>query len=251
MTRSLSELEAVRELVAYGFKDTQISRILDIPRGTIRDWRNGRGCARPRKNAAAIGRECLLANHLDALPEREYSYLLGMYLGDGYIAPHARNVFRLRICCDVQYTNIIRECGAAMDALIPGKTSHVHRCASGCVEVQMYSKHWPCLFPQHGPGRKHDRRIYLADWQEAIVCRESEALVRGLIHSDGCRVVANDRGVPSVRYHFSNLSEDIKDIFCAALDRLAIQWTRPSHKDIAIYRKAATARMDEFCGPKT
>ena len=26
-------------------------------------------------------------------------------------------------------------------------------------------KHWPCLFPQHGPGRKHERPIVLEDWQ--------------------------------------------------------------------------------------
>ncbi|HEX2057164.1 MAG TPA: hypothetical protein VHI71_02240 [Actinomycetota bacterium] len=114
----------------------------------------------------------------------------------------------------------------------------------------MYSKHWFCLFPQHGPGRKHQRRIVLSDWQEAIVQRDPEALVRGLIHSDGCRVEANDRGHVSIRYHFSNKSDDIKRIFCQALDRLEIPWTRPSDRDIAIYRKAATLRLDEFVGPK-
>ena len=44
--------------------------------------------------------------------------------------------------------------------------------------------------------------------------------MRGLIDSDGCRVVANDRGVKSVRYHFSNRSDDIRELFCAALDEL-------------------------------
>ncbi len=39
----------------------------------------------------------------------------------------------------------------------------------GCTEVLSFSKHWPCLFPQHGPGRKHMRRIELADWQQVIV----------------------------------------------------------------------------------
>jgi hypothetical protein len=63
--------------------------------------------------------------------------------------------------------------------------------------------------------------------------------------------VANDRGVRSVRYHFSNRSEDIKELFCEALDQLGIPWTRPSHRDIAIYRKAAVARLDRFVGPKT
>lgn len=74
--------------------------------------------------------------------------------------------------------------------------------------------------------------------------------LRGLIHSDGCRVVANDRGVMSVRYHFSNRSEDIKGLFCGSLDQLEIPWTRPSPYQVAVYRKAATARLDEFIGPK-
>lgn len=87
----------------------------------------------------------------------------------------------------------------------------------------MYSKHWTCLFPQYGPGRKHHRRIALEPWQETVVCMEPQLFLRGLIHSDGCRVVANDRGRPSTRYHFSNRSEDINQLFCAALDRLGIR----------------------------
>jgi hypothetical protein len=69
-----------------------------------------------------------------------------------------------------------------------------------------------------GPGRKHDRPIELTAWQEELVSRERRALIRGLIQSDGCRVVANDRGVMSVRYHFSNKSADIRRIFYENLD---------------------------------
>jgi hypothetical protein len=54
----------------------------------------------------------------------------------------------------------------------------------------------------------------------------------------------------SVRYHFSNRSEDIRAWYCAALDQLGISWTRPRWFDVAVYRKAATARLDEFVGPK-
>ena len=114
----------------------------------------------------------------------------------------------------------------------------------------MYSNHWPCLLPQHGPGRKHNRRIALQPWQQEIVDREAEEFVLGLIHSDGCRVVANDRGVLSVRYHFSNRSEDIIGLFTDALDVLGITWRRSTEYIVSIYRKAATARMDEFIGPK-
>lgn len=74
--------------------------------------------------------------------------------------------------------------------------------------------------------------------------------MRGLIHSDGCRVVADDRGVKSIRYHFTNHSEDILGLFTAALDHLGIPWTRSTPYVVSIYRKAATARLDEFIGPK-
>ena len=120
----------------------------------------------------------------------------------------------------------------------------------GCVDVSLFSKHWPCLLPQHGPGMKHTRPIALEPWQQALVDQATEEFVLGLIHSDGCRVVANDRGVMSIRYHFSNMSEDIHGLFTAALDKLGIPWTRSSKKIVSIYRKAATARLDEFVGPK-
>lgn len=111
-------------------------------------------------------------------------------------------------------------------------------------------QHWPCFFPQHGPGRKHTRPIVLSAWQQDVVARERERFVRGLIHSDGCRVVANDRGNPSVRYHFSNRSEDIKLLYCESLDALGVRWTRPCSKQIAVYRKASVAILDQFVGPK-
>lgn len=53
-----------------------------------------------------------------------------------------------------------------------------------------------------------------------------------------------------VRYYFSNRSEDIKALLCESLDRLGISWTRPSDRQIAIYRKAAAELLDRFEGPK-
>ncbi len=126
----------------------------------------------------------------------------------------------------------------------------MYRRSDHCVEVYLYSNHWPCLFPQHGAGKKHHRPIRLEPWQQTLVEQATEEFIRGLIDSDGCRVVANDRGVRSVRYHFSNRSDDVRGLFCAALDRLAIPWTQNSTYQIAVYRKAATARLDEFVGPK-
>jgi hypothetical protein len=63
-------------------------------------------------------------------------------------------------------------------------------------------------------------------------------------------VIASDRGVKSVRYHFSNRSEDIKALLCESLDAFGIPWTRPSDRQVAIYRKDAVGRLDQFVGPK-
>jgi hypothetical protein len=177
--------------------------------------------------------------------------LLGVYLGDGCISAGRRAVWKLRVTMDSSYPGIIRKSCAAMEAVVPGKHAHCYqRSGERCVEISMCWKHWPCLIPQHGPGRKHLRPIFLASWQQAIVERARESFIRGLMHSDGCRVVANDRGVASVRYHFANRSDDIKRIFCESLDALDTPWTRPCDRQIAIYRKSATAKLDTFVGPK-
>ena len=183
-----------------------------------------------------------------------YCYLLGLYLGDGHIARSGR-VWRLRVFHDNAYPGIIEACEMAMNTLMPGQRAHVYRRRGmNCVEVGMYSKHWPCFFPQHGPGRKHTRPIHLADWQRTLVRRAPEDLLRGLIHSDGCRIVATERKGSyerrAARYAFSNRSEDILDIFCETCDELGIRWTRASAHQVAIYRKASVAKLDRFIGPK-
>ena len=243
--RSKEQFDTVMGLVSAGHNDCQISRLTGVPRTTVRDWRQGlRG---HRQREPDVG---MCSHDYFGLPAAEYSYALGMYLGDGCIS-RQRRCWRLRIVMDLRYPGIVDECCRAIEVLRPGKRSSRYvRKGCGCVEVSMDWKHWPCLFPQHGPGRKHDRLIRLEPWQEKLVSHADESFVRGLIHSDGCRVVANDRGVRSVRYHFSNRSEDIKTLFCYSLDRLGIHWTRPSDQQIAIYRKADVAILDRFVGPK-
>jgi hypothetical protein len=245
--RSAEEFDDVHRLIAAGMNDCAIARQTGIPRPTVRDWRR-RPQVLPRAPASSVG--CAIDHDFAGLPAAPYSYLLGMYLGDGCISRHPR-AWHLRITCDTQYPAIITRCREAIDMLMPGQRAAIARRQGRCADVSHYSKHWPCLLPQHGPGRKHHRRIALEPWQEALVYEATEEFVLGLIHSDGCRVVANDRGVRSVRYHFSNRSEDIIGLFTAALDHLEIPWTRSTKYIVSIYRKAATARMDEFIGPKT
>jgi hypothetical protein len=120
--------------------------------------------------------------------------------------------------------------------------------------VSSYWKHWVCLMPQHGPGRKHTRPIVLAEWQQRIVSAHVEPFLRGLIHSDGTRIIAVERKGAYVRraprYAFSNRSEDILELFRVACQTSGVHCTRSSCKQISVYSKAAVARLDEFVGPK-
>ena len=63
------------------------------------------------------------------------------------------------------------------------------RCTCWRSPAPTTGRDWTCLFPQHGPGRKHHRKIELAQWQEVIVRRYPGEFARGLFHSDGWRGV--------------------------------------------------------------
>jgi hypothetical protein len=244
--RSAEQFEVVRELISAGINDCAIARQTGIPRRTVRDWRT-KSPVLPRSQSASSA--CAIDHDFSALPPTAYCYLLGLYLGDGCISRNGR-AWLLRITLDSRYPAIITRCRDVIDILMPSQCAGALRRSDNCTEVYLYSKHWPCLLPQHGPGKKHLRPIKLEPWQEVLVKKAPEEFIRGLIDSDGCRVVANDRGVKSVRYHVSNRSDDIRGLFCAALDELGIPWTRPRWFEVAVYRKAAVARLDEFVGPK-
>ncbi len=250
--RSRSELDQVLSLVRAGCVDRCIAQRTGIPRRTISDWRRGEN--RIRSRGRADGR-CNAQHDFSQLPAESYAYLLGLYLGDGCISVGARGVWHLRVTLDTAYPQIIESCCAALEAVFPSKNAHRGvRKGCNCVDVSMWSKHWPCFIPQHGPGRKHQRAIRLASWQKKIIAAGPKPFLRGLIHSDGTRIIAVERRGSYVReaprYAFSNKSEDIKRLFCESCDALGVHWTRPSDRQIAIYQKTSVARLDQFVGPK-
>jgi hypothetical protein len=126
--------------------------------------------------------------------DASYCYLLAGYLGDGTLNPRTPGSVRLPIVNDRSYPAISREILAAMAITFPGAGVRVHPSSAGESDVLCIT-HPAVLraFPQHGPDPKHDRVIALADWQLELTRAHPGTLIRGLIHSDGCRTVNSFR----------------------------------------------------------
>jgi hypothetical protein len=161
----------------------------------------------------------------------------------------------LRIVCADAWPGLIDAC-ERVAAMLGTKPRRIQ--SRGCTEVVSYSKHWPCLFPQHGPGRKHERQIALEPWQQEIVERNPGEFLRGLFHSDGCRFMnpvvphfkSGTRRYEYPRYMFTNESADIRKLCTDTLDQLSIPWRYSRTNTISVAQRAGVAALDEFVGPK-
>jgi hypothetical protein len=218
VVRPESEVAKVRELLEAGLSDYEIARRTGIPRSTVLNWRHGRAKTASRPGCPADRcHECGAIHRLEDL-DRE------------------------------------AECCGAIEA-VRGRVPYVRYLPDKrMATISSYWQAWPCLFPQHGPGRKHRRRIVLAPWQESIVEAHPEPFLRGLIDSDGWRGVnrvrVKGRDYEYPRYQFSNRSQDIKDLFTSTCDLLGIEWRPWGRHHISVARRESVALMDEFIGPK-
>ncbi len=200
-------------LIAQGRSLNSVSRETGISRAAIRSWR-GRLEPLPR-----------MAAPLPGPPTDRMAY---------------------------SWPGLIDACEAALLAVNPAHTAYRVQ-AAGHVSVVGYYAHWPDLLPQHGPGRKHERRISLEPWQQAIVDEHPWHFIRGLIHSDGCRIANwTEKTIGGARkryayprYFFTNLSDDIRGLYTDTLDKLGVDWTYCTRNgipfNISVAHKASVA----------
>ncbi|MYS35366.1 hypothetical protein K388_02375 [Streptomyces sp. KhCrAH-43] len=246
-------------LLRGGARNADVARKLNVPAGTISYWKH---MDRAKRGEPTRTRYHLCPRCDGGLDQAAYSYLLGLYLGDGHIIQNkAMKTPSLSVFCAESWPGLMAECEKAMRAVLSeNSVCRVRR--EGCREVKVYSKHLWCLFPQHGPGMKHTRRIALEPWQQEIVDAHPWDFVRGLIHSDGCRTMNwTTRVVGGVkkryeypRYWFTNVSDDIRQLYTDTLDKLGVQWTHCTRGgkeyNISVARRASVALMDAHVGPK-
>ena len=240
------------ELLDAGQSPNAVARILGVSRWAVADWR--RNGVEPRRGSEGLG---LCGVCAGSPPDgEEYAALFGYYLGDGCVSRLGRT-FSLRVSCDESYPGIVDDVSTLI-VRVRGRGPVSRTPAPGCVVVQAYWNHWPCLFPQHGPGRKHQRTLVMEPWQRAAVTTHPGPFLRGLFHSDGCRVtnrVTTHGGDPRTEYtygrwQFANHSEDIRRWCSESLDLLDVPWRKSNWKTISVSRREAVARLDELIGPK-
>jgi hypothetical protein len=245
--RSLAERREVEKLLARGASDYAIAAITGVSRSTVGNW---------RRHPDRGPREAPPPEEWRPPDPPAYAYLLGLYLGDGCLSPTGSP---LQLALDARYPGIVGAAEAAIEATLPGIAVHRYQPKDNLVRVVASSPLWRGAFPQHGPGRKHTRPIKLVAWQLEITHALPRQLLRGLIHSDGCRTTNRFKvKLPSgrvgeyeyPRYFFSNLSEGIRRIFCEHCELLGIRWTQSNPRNISVSHRKSVALLDEFIGPK-
>jgi hypothetical protein len=248
-------------LRAQGLPVLQVAKRLGLPPTTVHTWLQAESpealLARRRagpSRACAEGR-CPSVVGLD---EEAYAYLFGLYLGDGCVTAIGGS-YRLEVACCGTYPNLLEECARAVGRVLPHLAVH-RRPKVGYTAVVASSLHLACLFPQLGPGPKHERTIALAEWQRTIALdRHADQLVRGLLHSDGCRtanrvtrhLASGTRTYSYPRYFFSNRSTDILALFIEACERLGVVVRANYRHSLSVADARSVARLDDIVGPKS
>ena len=109
-----------------------------------------------------------------------------------------------------------------------------------------------------GPGPKHLRPILLEPRQQSLVGAYPSELLRGLIHSDGCRATnrithrrnGDIKTYSYPRYMFSNRSADIRRLFFEAAAAMGVEARLNNWFSISVARRESVAILEEIIGPK-
>src|SRR3984957_11991746 len=129
-------VDRARQLSQQGLFDREVAQIVGVPLSAVQKWRTGARRAPGSEHKAGCPR-C----DGGPLDELAYSYLLGLYLGDGCISrgsTRTKDVWKLSVACADAWPGLIQEFGRAVRAVRPAnKILMVQRL--GCTEVKSYS----------------------------------------------------------------------------------------------------------------
>ena len=233
-------------LVAAGTPVKRAARELGISRSTLRYWLEDRPAS---ENFCACHR-CWGRMRPVSITEGDYAQLLGIYLGDGHIAELPRTQ-RLRISCDAKYPQLILEYVGLLRRCFPSsKVGRITADGGSTVVVSMYANHLSCLFPQHGPGKKHHREIPLEDWQLDCIWAQPGRFIRGCFQTDGCSFVNRTGRYEYLSYSFRNRSPVLLTALSWACAIDGIDHRRYA-SEVRICRRESVSELVRYVGFKT
>src|SRR3954453_14771788 len=137
-------------LRSESLSDRAIARLTSAPHQTVGRWRRTY-CRRHERRL--MGDESWRPS--DASP---YAHMLGLYLGDGHVVRNTKASAYLRLALDERYPGIVAEAGDAIRSVFPDSPVRSYGFGTARrVILQVSHPAVPFAFPQHGPGRKHQR----------------------------------------------------------------------------------------------
>lgn len=243
----------------HGLSDYKVSEKLGISRPNIQRWRKQyfSNSSKMMKRKEILEASALKRygdpNNMDVtkLPSDSYAYILGMYLGDGCLSKSTKcRTCTLYITQNREYDIVVNDCLNHLKNLMKEfdiEPTVVYRKNSKACDIKINSVYTLKLFPQHGEGLKHDRKINLEDWQWTHVEKEPWMFIKGLMHSDGSKYF--DKYNSKWHWQFTNRSEDIKDILCQVCDTVGLQWTR-CKQNVSFYKSESVIMLNENVGEK-
>jgi hypothetical protein len=224
MKYTIEQVEKAKSLRNEGRNFSEIARIMNIPRPSLKYF-----FSEKHKSTRGVDKTIDYSYVIDNNLVKEYSYILGLYLGDGYIDKMPRT-YRLRIALDYKYNNLNDFAQKMLLTFFPkNKINRLiikNKDKNSYINLIVYNNDIiKGLFPQIGDGKKHTRDVSLKDWQWNII--DCNYLLLGLFHSDGCYYLHSKRNKYS--YQFSNKSRDLIDAFKMCCEHLNLKYYFANH----------------------
>jgi hypothetical protein len=236
--KTKEEYELVMSLIKSGMKVCDIVELTGFTRSCISNWvnrgpRNFNINRQPKLKidytnynpVEFLKNKSLTSNNIN----KEYSFLLGMYFGNGCVTTRFKTK-RLLLSMNSDYQTVNDRLVECMQNVTGEKVFVYDRRNNAkpinCIVYSVYADFLELIFPHCGVGHKHLRKIELKDWQINMI--EPLSFVQGLMFSDGCSV--NDE-----RYEFNNCSIDIINMFSKYCNLLGLRTNLYERKNMPEY----------------
>ena len=245
MTRPIEEVRRALELHAEGVPTAEVARRTAIPRSTIRYWLD-----RSLPYERRVSGSCQPCPFIERMPTGPDAYLLGLYLGDGCLSESVA-------ACSAFASRWTRDTPASSTSAVGLWPFRSRTKWAGCSarDASRFTR-TPSTGSVSFRSTASAPSICGPSCLHSGSSRSPLTAIRTCFFEDSC---SSDgwRGTNRVpggyeypRYMFSNRSADIRQLFQAGCQRMAIN-CRPTGKwQVAVSRRKDVARMDVFIGTK-